>query len=143
MTDYKQVFEDYLKTQNLLLTPQRLSILDAVLSIDSHFDAEILLEIVQKTNKNVSRATVYRTIPLLIDAGLLSSSDSMEEKESYECVLGNTKHFHLLCTVCNNILEEDESKDLLDLLNKACKKNKFKMNDYILTIKGVCRACKK
>ncbi|MDD3501383.1 MAG: hypothetical protein PHE19_03070, partial [Candidatus Cloacimonetes bacterium] len=51
--------------------------------------------------------------------------------------------FQIMPRFKNNILEEDESKDLLDLLNKACKKNKFKMNDYILTIKGVCRACKK
>ncbi|HPK40468.1 MAG TPA: transcriptional repressor, partial [Candidatus Cloacimonadota bacterium] len=62
---------------------------------------------------------------------------------TYEHTLGHSKHFHFLCSVCNNIIEEDESPELLALMKKVCKKNNFKMQDYILTIKGVCNDCKK
>ena len=143
MEEHEKIFEDYLKTQGLKLTAQRKSIMDSAFAIHSHFDAEVLLAHVQLEHPDVSRATVYRTLPLLKEAGLIKNSEKTKEKECYEHVIGHPKHFHLLCSKCNQIIEEEESLQLTELMDKICQKNNFEFQDYVLTIKGICNDCKK
>ncbi len=143
MEDHEKIFEDYLKTQGLKLTTQRRNILESAFAMHTHFDAEALLAHVQIAHSDVSRATVYRTLPLLIEAGLIRNSEKTKEKECYEHIIGHPKHFHILCTVCHKILEEEESQALLELIRETCEKNACEFQDYVLTIKGICNDCKK
>ena len=66
---FQERLRDYLKTRNLRMTPERLQVLEGVLSREGLFDAEDLLKYLQKQGKTVSRATLYRTLEHLADAG--------------------------------------------------------------------------
>src|SRR5207244_8269248 len=66
----KQKFMEFLGQKNLRLTSQRQAIIDSVFGTEEHFTAEQLLEWSRRRDKSVSRATVYRTLPLLTESGL-------------------------------------------------------------------------
>ncbi|MDC0144391.1 transcriptional repressor, partial [Verrucomicrobia bacterium] len=61
----------FLEQKNLRITAQRRAIVDTVFGTDQHFTAEQLLEWARERDKSVSRATVYRTLPLLTESGLV------------------------------------------------------------------------
>lgn len=143
MEEHEIIFENYLKNQGLLLTSQRKLIMDCVFNIHEHFDAESLMKKIQVMDKDVSRATVYRTIPLLINAGLIKQSEKIEDKECYEHILGHPRHLHIICNICHKILEVDESNELSQLFSFIAQENEVDMQDYKLTIKGICNECKK
>lgn len=143
MEEHEVIFSSYLKSLGLKLTNQRRIIMDQVFLTHDHFNVEDLLFKIQTKYKYVSRATIYRTIPLLIDAGLIIESAKTKEKDSYEHVLGHPKHFHLICKICKRIIEVDENKSLIKVLEKVCLDSDFERSDYSLSIKGICNECKK
>lgn len=143
MEDYQILFTDYLKTRGLKFTPQRQQILDYIFEIHSHFNVEKLITDIQLKYKDVSRATVYRTIPLLLEAGLIKFSTKFDAKDCYEHVFGHPKHFHLLCQKCGRIIEVDETPELIELIHQFTNQNNFILADYQLIIQGLCHDCRK
>ena len=71
----RQRFLDFLARKNLRLTGPRRAIIETVFSTEKHFTAEELLEWARRRDKSVSRATVYRTLPLLTESGLVREMD--------------------------------------------------------------------
>ncbi len=145
MEDYKERFSGFLKTKGLKLTPQRGVILDCIFNTHEHFHVEALLSEIQKIDQEVSRATLYRTIPLLLESGLIKKSEavreSVNEKEYYEHVYGHPKHFHLICTKCGRIIEVDEQQNLKRMVKKIAESHEMTMSDYQISIKGICNEC--
>ncbi|MBW6515771.1 MAG: transcriptional repressor [Candidatus Cloacimonetes bacterium] len=140
--EYREVFINYLQSRGLKLTRPREAILDAVFAIHSHFDAEELYQMMRNNKSNVSLATVYRTLPYLLQAGLIRKSMCDESKEHYEHIYGHPNHLHLLCVACGRIVEQTD-EELERVLNRIAKHNGFSMQDNTVRIKGLCSLCRK
>ena len=133
-------FASYLENLKLRKTPERFTILDVTLSCNEHFNADPLFKRMEEEAYHVSRATVYNTLDLLTDCGLLRRHRFGENSQTqYECVLDTPVHHHLICTECGKI-KEIKDAELLKYLNLK-KYPSFTASYYVLYIYGICNAC--
>ena len=135
----KQIFIEYLNVNSHRKTPERFAILDTIYSIDGHFGIDMLYsKMMNQENFRVSRATLYNTIILLIDAKLIIKHQ-FGNSSQYEKSFNIETHHHLICTECGKVTEfHDET------LKKAiarAKQSKFQMSHYFLYIYGICSRC--
>jgi Fur family ferric uptake transcriptional regulator len=142
MAEYRNVFIRYLRSQGLKMTRSREAIMDAVFATHSHFDVEDIYQHLCKARKLVSRATIYRTIPYLLAAGLIRRSMCQDHKEEYEHIYGHPRHLHLLCISCGKILEQADN-DLEKILFRIARNNGFTLEDYVVSLKGLCSDCRR
>ncbi len=136
-SNIEQTFTDYLKDNKLRRTPERYAILRAIYSINGCFDIETLLESLEENYKfRVSRATVYNTIALLINANLVIhhvfGTRSLYEK------CDNREMSYTICTQCGKISEAGHIR-LNDILKNGIKK--FSHTHYSLYLYGLCDKC--
>jgi Fur family ferric uptake transcriptional regulator len=110
-----QRLETHLASQGLRRTKQRDVIVEAAFATDDHFKAEELLEKARKLDSTVSRATVYRTLTLLVECGLLREVDLGRDQTYYDPnFLDKPQHNHLICLDCDRVVEfEDDHTALL------------------------------
>jgi len=135
-----QKFEEYLKSKELKYTSERELILKAIFSFDKHFNVEDLFERLRKQGNEVSRATIYRTIPLLLQSGLITETFRCQDKISYENIFNKKHHDHLLCVKCGKTIEFF-NEEIEKLQSEICKKYNFKPLEHRLGIKGYCEDC--
>ena len=135
------VFEKYLVSKGLKLTKPRKIILDTVFATHEHFNVDGLYDQIRKKHKDVSRATIYRTIPLFIESGLIKQSLRCLAKDHYEHIYGHGRHLHLICEKCGKIIEV-ESKEAESILNKLAKKHNFNIKEFNIGAKGLCKKCR-
>jgi Fur family transcriptional regulator, ferric uptake regulator len=134
-------FNDYLKDRGLKYTPQRKVILKKALSVHNHFDADGLYDKLRTDHPFLSRATVYRTLPLLVKAGLVRETMRCQGRASYEHTFGHEHHDHLICIKCGKITEFKDEK-MEKLQNQICKKHRFLPVEHRLGIRGYCAKCR-
>ncbi len=133
-------FTLYLKDKNLRKTPERFAILDRIFSLNNHFDVELLYRMLEEDSYHVSRATIYNTIDLLIDCGLVRRHNFDNQPTRYEKVVTlSPNHHHLICVDCGKI-KEVKDKDFFAFMN-AKKYNAFTINYYQLYVYGICNNC--
>ncbi len=138
-TEYAQ-FTEFLAENGLKLTSQRRAVLDAVFETHRHFDADEMVDIIKQRDKKISRATVYRTLDLLVKGGFVRAMELGESKKVYEHIIGHKHHDHLICTACGRAIEFDE--DLIESLQQqVCDRLNFKPQRHSLRIFGVCDRC--
>ena len=107
----KEKFLDFLIQKNLRITSQREVIIDTVFSTDKHFTAEQLLEWSRAKDRSVSRATVYRTLPLLTESGLVREMDFGKDYKFYDPnYADHPNHNHIICQDCAKIVEFESDK---------------------------------
>lgn len=108
--------DEYLDKKKLRRTPQRQEIVEVIFATDEHFMAEELVDRVRRKNPKSSRATVYRTINLLVDASLLREIDLGDDTKHYDPnFLDQPDHAHLICIDCGKVLEfSDENLKLVE-----------------------------
>lgn len=108
--------DDFIRRKGLRRTTQRDVIVRAVFSKDEHFTAEELFDRVRKTDADTSRATVYRTLGLLVEANLLQEIDLGDNQTTYDPnFLDKPSHNHLVCIDCGRVVEfEDVNLDILN-----------------------------
>ncbi len=133
-------FKDYIETKGLYFTPERQCIAEEVFSNHKHLDAEELLKILKTKGSKASRATVYRTLDLLVESGLVDKIDLGDGRAAYEHTAGHTHHDHLICIKCGSV-EEFEEPLIEQLQDWACEKAGFKATGHNLNIYGYCRSC--
>ena len=106
----KQILTEYLQKNGHRKTPERYAILDTIYSIKGHFDVDELYSYMAEKEKfRVSRATLYNTIILLIDAGLVIKHQ-FGNTSQYERSYNNETHHHMICTCCGKVSEfEDDN----------------------------------
>ncbi len=130
-----------LKNKGMKYTEQRAIILQILLNIDDHLNAEEVLDIVKEEypDQKIGIATIYRTLNFLEEVNLISSISFGKDGKKYE---GNTSkhHDHIICTGCGKIVEflDDEIEKKQEDIAKA---NGFKITDHTMQIFGLCTAC--
>jgi len=140
MTEQESIFQKHLADHGLKLTRTRKLILDMVFELHEHFDAETLYDSIRKVSKDISQATVYRTLPLLLEAGLIQQSLRSAARDQFEHVLGHPRHLHWICKRCGALTETD-SKDISPVLTRLAKGLKFQVDDIKIVIEGLCWKC--
>ncbi|MBE0447331.1 MAG: transcriptional repressor [Actinobacteria bacterium] len=133
-------FKSYIEEKGLLFTPERQSVAEEVFSSHDHLDAEKVLKSLRVRGSKVSRATVYRTLDLLVESGLVEKIDLGEDRAAYEHIAGHPHHDHLVCLRCGKVQEFEEP--LIEQLQEwACEKASFKATGHSLNIYGYCENC--
>ena len=139
----KERFLAFLATKNLRITSQRQAIVDTVFSTDEHFTAEQLLEWSRERDQSVSRATVYRTLPLLTESGLVREMDFGKDYKFYDPnYADHPNHNHLICQDCDRILEFESDK-IARLESEISRELGFSIKTQRLQITGTCEELKK
>jgi len=139
--DSSEVLTSFIKKNGLKKTSVRHLLLDLIKKKSGHFDVEELLLGIKQKNLKVSRASVYRTLHLLVGAGLINKSLQRDGRTVYEYSSEKTHHDHMICVKCGKLIEFSDS--LIEKHQKEiCKKHKFVMTGHKLEIKGICSLCK-
>jgi Fur family ferric uptake transcriptional regulator len=127
-----------LREKGLRYTPQRAAILEAVLAGSGHFHADEAAGRLRR--KGVSRATVYRMLPILVECGILERAFRHDGHQVYERIYGGVHHDHLLCANCGRAIEFRD--DRIEAIQASiCRKERFRPASHRLVIHGVCARC--
>jgi Fur family ferric uptake transcriptional regulator len=142
MKNLHRTFEDFLVTQDSRYTSQKRVIADEIFGMKSHFEVEDFVVKLRGEHNSLSRATVYRTIKQLLDAGLLQKISTRDGKVFYEKIASEKQHDHLICNSCGKIIEikDDTVGAYVDTL---CKKQGFLPEYRSIHIYGLCKQCQK
>ncbi len=136
----KEKFKSFLKARRLKFTPERKMILGEVFSFHDHFDVDQLHGKLHREGKHLSRATIYRTLPLLVQSDLIRETFRSRSRISYEHIFGHDHHDHLLCMRCGRVIEFKEDK-IERLQETICKRYGFKAIEHRMGIRGYCTKC--
>ena len=130
-----------IKQKGMKYTEQRAIILQILVNLDDHLNAEEIHSIIQQEHpdQNIGIATIYRTLNFLEEVNLISSISFGSEGKKYE---GNQKehHDHLICTSCNKIVEFLDN-DIEKKQEDIAKSNGFTITDHSMQIYGLCKDC--
>jgi len=138
---YDIIFKEFLQKKGLRLTKERGEILREIFSMRGHFDPDELLLRLRKKRSGVSKASIYRTIPLLIESGLIEEVIKVDRHAHYEHTYGHSHHDHMICIGCGKVIEF-HSKGLEDLQERLCREEGFKGINHTLEIRGYCKRCR-
>ena len=125
-----------LSGKGLKVTPQRISILEAIYTLNNHPTAENIIEYIRKQHPNIATGTVYKVLDTLIEKDLIKRVTTEKDVMRYDGIL--ERHHHLYCSESDRI-EDYNDEELDDLLNEYFNKKKikdFKIEDIKLQIKG-------
>lgn len=111
----KEKFDAFIRAKGLRKTSQRDVILAAAFNTTEHFTAEQLWDLSKKLDPSTSRATVYRTLSLLVESGLLREIDLGRDQKYYDPnFVDHPDHNHLICVDCGKVIEfQDQHIELL------------------------------
>ena len=140
MKPEETIFRNCLTSRGLKFTPERSIILQEVFQRHDHFGAEDLLTSIRKKGRRTSRATIYRTLELLVQCRLLDVVEFGGGSHHYEHVLGHQHHDHLICERCGRIIEFTDTQ-LEKLKQKVCEEMDFEDRFHTLKIFGICDRC--
>lgn len=134
-------FREYLASRPKAqrFTEQQKDMVNYIFSQHNHFDAEQLIEDMKRHGFRVSRATIYRTLAKLVDAGLLRRLE-IGPRMFYEHDYGYPQHEHLYCQKCHKMIEFQEST-IESVIADVCRQHNFQMSGHSFIIHGVCSEC--
>lgn len=137
-----QTFTAFLQQRGLRKTPERFTILAAVMTLQGHFTVEQVRVAADSGDMHVSRGTVYNTIQLLVDSGLVRRHRFGSHAPVYEVVHGvRSNHHHLVCRVCGKVREVSDVQ--IERQIKSRHFDTFHTDYYTLSIYGVCSRCQR
>lgn len=140
LPEEQQRFENFLRSRQLKLTGERRELLAEVFAQKHHFDADQLHMELKQKGKAISRATVYRTLDLLVQCALVRKSSFGDQHAHYEAVRSDEHHDHLICLNCSTIIEFFRA-DLEKLQEAICADHGFKPLHHSHQIFGLCKEC--
>jgi len=133
-------FETFLRGRALRMTSQRRAILELAWGTHEHFTAEDMYAWARNLDASVSRATVYRTLSLLVEGAFLATLDRGHGQTLYEHILGHRHHDHMVCLVCGKIIEF-LNEEIERLQDEVAAKHQFTITQHTLRLEGCCMRC--
>lgn len=140
--DDTQAFQDLLEKKGLKLTRERRELIAEVLRLKIHFDADSLHDLLKGKGSQISRDTVYRTLPLLLECGVVQKSVGDGRREYFERTSVKGHHDHMVCIQCGKIIEF-HSSDLEKLQSEICEEYQFRLVFHDHRLFGHCKDCAK
>lgn len=137
LTDVRQIFSDYLEKHQQRKTQERFILLEEIYNRNDHFDAETLFSDLKKKKINVSRATVYNTLDLLIACDLIKKHQFGNQQTQYEKAYHYRQHDHLICDDCKSVLEFCDPR-IQQIQNKIGELLQFRISSHSLILHGRC-----
>jgi Fur family ferric uptake transcriptional regulator len=138
----KKILMQHLRAKGLRLTEQRKAIINHFCSGAKHYSVEELYTELKEHSPHIGSATVYRTMQLLVDAGLATERQFKDDITRYEPARRNAHHDHMICLNCGKIIEF-ENRKIEELQDEAAKKHNFHAVSHKLELYGYCRKCAK
>jgi Fur family ferric uptake transcriptional regulator len=136
----KQRVREALDKDRVRLTQERELVLDGLMLMPGHFGAEDVVFTLRKQGRRVSRATVYRTLDLLVHSGVVQRLGVDRGGWQYEVMQGRRPHAHLYCVKCGKL--EDFVVPELDALHaRVQRESRFQPQHHVVRICGICEAC--
>ncbi len=135
-------FREYLKTKNKRATSERLTIVEEVFSNHEHFEADELVSRLSHPGRRVSRASVYRTLSEMVNAGMIRKVARHNDREVYEHDYGYPQHDHLVCEKCQKLIEFTNA-GIAEIYEQIAIEHGFLTTGHRLEVYGVCRDCAK
>ena len=142
MSDPFELFRRLSKQKKLRHTPERDWIIQAVCGQREHFDVEDLCFMLHNQRRSVSRASVYRTIPLLLEAGIIREVVTPDKQLRYEGVFNRAHHDHLICIRCGSVVNF-ESKAVEEEQTRIARRFGFAIVNHRMELYGLCGSCDK
>ena len=115
-------------------------IVNAFLRQEGHLSADDLVDLIRKEDRGISRATVYRTLQWMMDAGIARKVDFGEGRFRFEQAYRHPRHFHLICKTCSQSFEF-LSSDIEALIEEIAAERGFAGKQSVVQIYGTCEAC--
>lgn len=116
-------------------------ILSVFLRQEGHLSADDLYDLARREDKGIGRATVYRTLQWMVDAGLARKVDFGEGRSRFEPSFHHPRHFHFVCTKCHQS-SEFLSSDVEQLMEEIASARSFTPSQIVVQIYGECEACR-
>ncbi|MCD6254133.1 MAG: transcriptional repressor [Thermotogae bacterium] len=138
----KDVMRKKLRERGNRVTAQREAILKIFEEVGDHLGAEDVYQLLMRRRRRISKATVYRTLELLTNMGMLRRLELNEGVYRYELAESTSNHHHAICTSCGTIVNID-LEDLESLTQRAAEAVGFTMTNYSVIIYGICPSCQK
>jgi Fur family ferric uptake transcriptional regulator len=135
----EEKFREFLEIRGEKLTEPRRILIRHIFDSHKHFDADELVADLHASARKVSRSTVYRTLRLLVEAGLLREL-RLTNRTAYEHDYGYPSHDHLHCTECNRVVEFN-NEEIRKIRESVSLLHGFRAEGHRFIITGICPAC--
>lgn len=135
------VLTEFLDSHNMRRTPERFAILDKIMDISGHFSIDYLQQQFDTKGYHISRSTLYNTIRLLQQCGIVRCVRISSQESAYEKVVSPVRHYHLVCSRCGKIREVKDQ--MLERMISTLRFGKFHPTFIDMNIYGLCATCKR
>jgi Fur family ferric uptake transcriptional regulator len=137
-------FREFLVTKRQRLTREREIIVEEVFSSHEHFEPDDLIERLsnRKDSRRVSRSSVYRTLALMEEGGLLRKVARPNGREVYELDYGYPQHDHMICDQCGTLIEF-HNDEIAAIVERIASDQAFLRKSHRLEVYGTCADCRR
>lgn len=140
-TDPIETFRRFLESRGLRLTRDRRLIVGEIFLRHEHFTIDDLFVALHLKGERLSKTTLYRNMPLLIESGLVRRVPDESQSGRYEHILGHPHHDHLICLACGREIEFSSDR-IEQTQDEICRQFSFEPVRHRLGIWGYCRECR-
>lgn len=137
----KQIFSAYMVQRGHRKTDERFAVLKEIYSVEGHFDVETLYAAMKNKKYQISRATLYNTIELLLDCKLIRKHQFGKNLAQFEKCFENRQHDHLICTLCGTVMEFCDPR-IQNIKSSVSETMNFHIQHHSLNLYGVCGNCR-
>ncbi|MFP4053086.1 MAG: Fur family transcriptional regulator [Phycisphaerae bacterium] len=134
-------FVEFLRTHGSRVTDARRMVLEQAMARKDHFRADDLAADLSAGPSRVSRGTIYRTLALMVEAGLVREIRDTDVHAHYEWVFGRPEHEHMVCDVCGKFIEFSDPR-ICSAIRDACREQSFDCRSYRVMVFGICPSCR-
>jgi len=141
MSPFIHLFRRYLRQQGLPVTQQREVVADVVFKSSEHLSVEEIETALRARGERIGKATIYRTMEILVRSGLVEEHDFGEGFKRYEHLFGQQPvHEHLICTHCSSVTEF-QAPEVVRVQEEVARRHGFLASRHRLEIYGICAGC--
>ena len=134
--------ETALRQHGCKITPQRRMVIKAIIDTHEHLTPAAIHERIYRDNPGIGLVTIYRTLEILAELGLICEMHAGGSCRSYLVRRPSEHHHHLICSDCGTVIDFIDC-DLDELERRLARETSFKINGHLLEFVGQCRNCRR